>query len=267
LSPTNVTRAIAALEKEVGAPLLIRTTRTVRLSEDGAAFLARARAALADLDEAFEAVGGGQEPRGTLTVTAPVMFGRLHVLPVVESLLRAYPDFRVRLLLIDRVGHLVEEGFDIAIRIGAPPDSALQMVRIGEVRLVFSASPSYLHVHGEPRSLAQLAGHDLIAIENETGAQPTWRLPYERHLLAMTPRLTLNSVDAAIAAATAGLGIVRTLSYQVGEHLADGRLQPVLTQEASPPLPVYLLFQSGRRDTPNIHAFVAAARRQMGANL
>ena len=267
LSPTSVTRVVAALEKSVGAPLLIRTTRTVRLSEDGALFMERCRAALTELDDAFKSVSGGSpEPHGTLVVTAPVVFGRLHVLPIVIELLGAFPDFNVRLLLMDRVVQLVEEGIDLAVRIGAPPDSALHMVKIGEVRRVFSASPTYLRERGEPSRVADLHDHALIAIEDEAGARIDWRPRSDRRKRPVAARLSVNSVDAAISAAVAGLGIVRTLSYQVSEHLSDGRLQPVLAQESSPPLPVSLLFQSGRRNTPNIRAFIAAARRRLGAS-
>src|SRR5918996_2126620 len=130
MSATSVTRVVAALEKSVSAPLLIRTTRTVRLSEDGALFMERCRAALAELDDAFKSVSSsGPEPHGTLVVTAPVVFGRLHVLPTVIELLGTFPGFHVRLLLMDRVAHLVEEGIDLAVRIGAQPDSALYRVK------------------------------------------------------------------------------------------------------------------------------------------
>ena len=268
MSPTSVTRVVAALEKSVGAPLLIRTTRTVRLSEDGALFMERCRAALAELDDAFKSVSGGSpEPQGTLVVTAPVVFGRLHVLPVVIELLQTFPAFHVRLLLMDRAAHLVEEGIDLAVRIGAPSDSALHMVKIGEVRRVFSASPAYLRERGEPSRASDLRDHALIAIEDETGTQIDWRQPLDRRKRPAAARLSVNSVDAAVSAAVAGLGIVRTLSYQVSEHLSDGRLQPVLAKKPSPPLPICLLFQSGRRDTPNIRAFVAAARRRLRLSL
>ena len=267
-SPTTVTRVVAGLEQELGVPLLIRTTRTVRLTEDGAIFLNRCRAALTEIDDAFETVrGGGLEPHGTLVVTAPVMFGRLHILPIVLELLQTYPDFRVRLLLMDRMVHLVEEGIDIAVRIAEPPDSALNMVRIGEVRRVLSASPGYLLQHGKPGRASDLRDHALIAIEDEVGGQLDWRFSEGRRKRMVAARLTVNNVDAAISAAVAGHGIVHTLSYQVADHFAEGRLQQVLVGDPSPAIPICLLFQSGRRNTPNIRGFVAAARRRLGASL
>ena len=263
MSPTTVTRTIAALEANLGAPLLMRTTRSVRLTEDGAIFLERCRAGIAEIDQAFETVrGGGPTPRGTLTVTAPVMFGRLHVLPIITELLSLYPDLQVRLLLLDRVIRLVEEGIDIAVRIADLPDSALHMLRIGQVRWVLSASPHYLMERGEPVTLADLRSHDLIAIEDETDLHRGWRLEDGRRS-GRPPRLSVNSVDAAISAAVAGLGIVKTLSYQITEHVTTGRLQPVLAEDPAPALPISLLFQSGRKDSPNIRAFVEVARRRL----
>jgi DNA-binding transcriptional LysR family regulator len=263
LSPTTVTRTIAALEADLGAPLLVRTTRSVRLTEQGAAFLERCRAGLAEIDGAFESMRGtGLSPRGTLTVTAPVMFGRLHILPVVTELIRQHPGLNVRLLLLDRVVRLVEEGVDVAVRIADLPDSALHMMKIGEVRRVLSASPAYLADRGEPRQMADLRHHQLIMVEDETGAHRADDMDYGRPGRA-TPRLSVNSVQAGIEAAVAGLGIIRTLSYQVAEHVAGGRLQQVLGDATGPALPVSLLFQSGRRNTPNIRAFADLAQARL----
>jgi DNA-binding transcriptional LysR family regulator len=263
LSPTTVTRTIASLEESVGVPLLVRTTRSVRLTEDGAVFLARCRAGIAEIDGAFEAVrGGGQAPHGTLTITAPVMFGRLHVLPVVVELIRSHPGLNVRLLLLDRVARLVEEGIDVAVRIADLPDSALHMLKIGEVRRMLSASPDYLAARGEPLQRADLRHHPLIAIEDEAGTYRTWDAEQSRPGRGI-PRLSVNGVEAGIDAAVAGLGIVRTLSYQVTEHIRAGRLRPILVDPPGPALPVSLLFQSGRRDTPNIRAFADLARERL----
>jgi len=263
MSPTTVTRTVAALETSVGVQLLMRTTRSVRLTDDGAAFLERCQAGIAEIDGAFDAVRGSRSaPQGTLTVTAPVMFGRLHILPVVIEMLRLYPDLQVRLLLLDRVVRMVEEGIDIAIRIADLPDSSLHMLRIGEVRRVLSASPAYLAERGEPAALADLRHHDLIAVEDEVGPQRGWGV--EGHRSWKSPRLSVNSVDAAIVAAVSGLGVVRTLSYQISEHVAAGRLQQVLPDDLAPSVPVSLLFQSGRRDRPNIRTFSEVAQRQLG---
>jgi DNA-binding transcriptional LysR family regulator len=263
LSPTTVTRTIAALEASLGVQLLMRTTRTVRLTEEGATFLERCRLGLAEIDQAFDTARVGSTPRGTLTVTAPVMFGRLHILPIVVELIALYPELNVRLLLLDRVVRLVEEGVDIAVRIADLPDSALHMLRIGEVRRVLSASPAYLQRRGMPERLSELRDHDLIAIEDENGPHRGWGLSEARGAQRV-PRLTVNSIDAAVSAAVAGLGIVRTLSYQVSEHILAGRLHRVLATDPAPALPVSLLFQGDRSDRPNVRAFTDIARRRAG---
>ena len=263
MSPTTVTRAIAALEASLGVSLLMRTTRSVRLTDDGAIFLERCRAGIAEIDQAFETVrGGALAPGGTLTVTAPVMFGRLHILPIVLEMLALYPDLQVRLLLLDRVVRLVEEGVDIAVRVADLSDSSMHMLRIGQVRRILSASPAYLEKRGEPATLSDLRNHDLIAIEDEAGPHRGWGIKGERGS-ERTSRLSVNHVDTAISAAVAGLGIVRTLSYQIADHIAAGRLQRVLADEPAPKLPISLLFQSGRKDRPNIRAFAELARRRL----
>ena len=262
MTPSAVTRAIAALEESLGVSLLMRTTRSVRLSEEGVAFLERCRVGIAGIDEAFEIVrGGGKNPAGTLTVTAPVMFGRLHILPVVLEMLALYPELKVRLLLLDRAVQLVEEGVDIAVRIADLPDSSMHMLRIGEVRRVLSASPSYLTAQGEPVTPADLRQHDLIAIEDEVGPLRGRGVAYAGRT-GPSPRLSVNSVDAAIAAAVAGLGIVQTLSYQIADYLAVGALRQLSAGDPAPALPISLLFQSGGRDRPNIRAFVELARQR-----
>ncbi|WP_010164518.1 LysR family transcriptional regulator [Sphingomonas sp. PAMC 26617] len=262
LSPTTVTRTIAALEESLGVQLLMRTTRSVRLTEDGTTFLERARAGIAEIDGAFDAVRGSkQAPRGLLTVTAPVMFGRLHILPVVAEMLRLYPDLQVRLFLLDRVVRLVEEGVDIAVRIADLPDSALHRRVIGDVRAVLSASPAYLEGRGVPATLADLRHHEVIALEDELG--PHRGRAGQSGRRGEIPRLSVNSVDAAIAAAVSGFGIVRTLSYQVADHIAAGRLRTILAGDPAPSVPVSLLFQSGRSDRPNIRAFSEVARRML----
>lgn len=263
MSPTTVTRTIAALEVSLGVQLLMRTTRSVRLTDEGALFLERCRIGIAEIDQAIDIVRGGQStPRGTLTVTAPVMFGRLHVMPVVVELLRLYPDLQVRLLLLDRVVRLVDEGIDVAIRIADLPDSSLHMLRIGQVRRVLSASPTYLATRGRPTSLSDLRDHDVIWVEDEAGPHRGWGLDDVRRS-GRPARLSVNNVGAAVSAAVAGLGVVRTLSYQITDDVAAGRLERLLTDDAAPALPISLLFQSGRKDHPNVRAFVEAAKRHL----
>lgn len=262
MSPTTVSRAIAALEADLGVQLLRRTTRSVRLTDEGAHFLARCQAGVAEIDGAFDTARCGRsKPRGTLTVTAPVMFGRLYILPVVVELLQLYPDLHVRLLLLDRVVRLVEEGVDVAVRIADLPDSSLHMLRVGEVRRVFSASPTYLAVRGKPTSLTDLRDHDVILIEDEGGPHRGWGLDAVRRS-GRSARLSVNNMDAAISAAVAGLGVVRTLSYQVIDDVVAGRLERLLLDEATPALPISLLFQSGRKNHPNVRAFIEVVERQ-----
>lgn len=267
MSPATVTRAIAALEAGLGVQLLMRTTRSVRLTDEGALFLERCRAGIAEIDQAFDSVREGHlTPRGTLTVTAPVMFGRMHILPVVTELLQRYPDLHVRLLLLDRVVRLVEEGVDIAVRIAELPDSSLHMLRIGQVQRVLSASPAYLKARGRPASLEELREHDTIRVEDETGPHRGWGLDAVRRI-GHSARLSVNNVEAAIAAAVSGLGVVRTLSYQIADEVAAGRLELLLPHDATPALPISLLFQSGRKDHPNVRAFIEIAKRQLQETL
>lgn len=264
LSATTVTRMIAELEEDAGTPLLVRTTRTVRMTEDGAIFLRRCRTAIAELDEAFATVrGGSRDPHGTLTVTAPVMFGRLHILPIVVELLGLHPRLHVRLLLVDRVTNMAEEAIDVAVRIGNPADSALHMVKVGEINRVFCASPGYIGTHGQPAHFADLGSHAMIDIADERGISGEWQVPRSLAQHRAATRLTVNSVEAGIAAAAAGLGIVRALSYQVADRIADGTLAPIMTAEPAQAMPVSLMFQSERRDTPNIRAFLTLARERL----
>lgn len=260
MSPTTVSRAIAALGAELGVQLLRRTTRSVRLTDEGADFLVRCQSGIADIDLAFDTARTGRSaPRGTLTVTAPVMFGRLHVLPIVLELLRQHPDLQVRLLLLDRLVRMVDEGVDVAVRIADLPDSSLHMLRVGEVRRVFSASPSYLAVRGRPALLTDLRDHDVIWVEDETTPHRGWGQEAVKRSGRST-RLLVNNMDAAIAAAAAGLGVVRTLSYQISEYVAENKLERVLTDDATPALPISLLFQSGRKGHPNVRAFIEIAK-------
>lgn len=263
LSPTTVSRAISALEGELGVQLLLRTTRSVRLTDEGAEFLARCKSGIADIDLAFDTVRIGQStPRGTLTITAPVMFGRQHVLPVVVELLQLYPSLQIKLLLLDRVVNLVDEGVDMAVRIANLPDSSLHMLRLGEVRRVFSASPDYIARKGKPSSMDDLHHHDLIWLEDESGPNSGWGLEAQRRY-GHGVRISVNNMDAAVSAAVTGLGVVRTLSYQVAREIASGKLERVVVGDVAPALPISLLFHSGRKNHPNVRAFIEVAKRQL----
>lgn len=261
VSPQAVTRAIAGLEARLGVPLFQRTTRSVRLTEEGAAFLERARGVLADLRDAeLAAAGSAAEPQGTLKVTAPVVFGRLHVVPLLARLLAVHPRLRAELVLVDRVVHLVEEGIDAAVRVGTLADSALRAIKLGEVRRVLVASPAYLEANGTPETVDDLRRHGVVAF---TGVSPTdeWRFgPDGRTAATVRPRLVVNTAAAAIAAALEGVGVARVLSYQVGAEVASGRLVELLAGHAPSALPVNLLFQAARAASPPLRVLLGAAK-------
>lgn len=258
VSPPVVTRAVAALEDRLGVRLLTRTTRLVRLTDAGGRYLEDCRRILADLDEADESAAGvNAAPRGLLSLTAPVLFGRLYVLPVVGAYLRRYPEVHVNAMFLDRIVNLVDEGLDVAIRIGELPDSSLQAVKVGQVRQVVCAAPDYLADRGTPMHPAELKRHTVIAA---TGITPTadWKFTDGGIAISVkvTPRLNVNTNDGAIAAASAGLGLTRVLSYQAAPQLSSGALQIVLADYEPPPLPIHVVHREGRRPSAKARAFV-----------
>ncbi|MBS1063665.1 LysR family transcriptional regulator [Gluconobacter wancherniae] len=262
LSPTTVTRTIKNLEAVLGVSLFSRTTRSVRLTTEGADFLARCRAAIVDLDDAITvAQGAATVPRGELSITAPVVFGRLHILPVITELLKAWPQLNIRLFLTDRVVHLVEEGIDLAIRIAPPQDSALKMQKIGEVQKIFVASPAYLKKHGEPQVFEDLATHSLIEVNEYAAGYSEWRQGGKSGFsIRVSPRLFVNSVDAALTAAIEDLGIVTALSYQTHQFVENGQLRRILTDTPVSVLPVFILFPVKERQSVNVRTFVSAMK-------
>jgi DNA-binding transcriptional LysR family regulator len=261
ISPTAASRAIAMLEQSLGAVLLRRTTRSVRLTEEGAAYLQHCRAALGELDDAALALRGDTAaPSGMLVLTAPVSFGRRHILPIVAGLLQKHPALRVELTMIDRIVRLVDEGVDVAVRIGDLSDSSLHALKIAEVRRVIVASPAYLKARGLPRTVSALHGHTLLSF-TEIDRSQEWRFgPNGKTAIRVEPQLTLNTADAAIAAAVAGLGIVRLLSYQVIDAVAAGELVTLFDDLAPPPIPVHLVYQASRRTSTNVRVLIEAAR-------
>lgn len=261
LSAPAVTRALAALEKSLGCRLLERTTRRVRLTEQGARYFEDCRRILSDLREAEEWLSGDQAaPRGVLALTAPVMFGQLFVMPVVRDYLDAYPAMQARAALLDRVVNLLEEGHDVALRIGELPDSGLIALKVGEVRRVVCASPEYLERQGVPQNPADLTEHRLVRSESASGR--SWR--FEGFSLR-TAALTVNTNQAALDAAVAGWGMARLLSYQVAAPLAEGKLRLVLRDYEPPAWPIHVLHHPGPRLAPKVRLFVdllAARLRQ-----
>ncbi|MGI9512415.1 MAG: LysR family transcriptional regulator [Anderseniella sp.] len=258
ISPPAVTRTVSMLEDDLGTPLFVRTTRSVRLTESGERFLEDARRILLELEEAQDAaVGTHAAPRGQLHVTAPVLFGRMYVTPVLSDFLNLHPQLSARTLFVDRVVNLVDEGQDVAIRIGPLPDSSLIAVRCGTVRQLTVASPDYLAKHGLPGIPESLTGHQII---QATGTTPgnDWRFQHKDKSISvrLEPRVSMNTNDAVIELLLRGGGISRLLSYQVAPHLADGRLQVVLEAFENPPQPVHVVHQEGRLVSSKVRAFV-----------
>jgi DNA-binding transcriptional LysR family regulator len=258
LSPPAVTRAIASLEEQLGVKLLNRTTRTVRTTEAGLRYLEDARRILLEVASADEAAAGiNAEPRGHLAVTAPVLFGRMFVMPGILEYLAHYPDVEVSAVFLDRVVNLLEEGQDVAIRIGELADSSMRALRVGTVRHILCAAPDYLERQGLPQQPDDLLQHTLIASSAGSG-DPHWRFHQGQtdRALRISPRLTTSTNDAAVEAAVGGLGITRLLSYQVAHHLSAGRLKILLENFETPPLPVHIVHREGRHAAVKVRAFI-----------
>ena len=258
---TTVSRHLAALEDLIGVRLITRTTRELALTETGRHYLESCHRILAELDAARLRVAGAQgQPQGELAITAPVAFGRLHVLPIVTAFLKDSPRVTARMLLIDRVVDLIEEGMDISVRIGALPDSSLRATRVGDIRLVTCASPSYLAERGKPSSPRELAEHDCISVTALSRAD-RWIFPGAKapQRIAVRPRLIVNTAEAAIDAAKDGLGIVRVLSYQAETCLADKSLRIILEAFEPEPIPVNLIHREDRLPQAKVQSFIAFA--------
>ena len=253
-SPASITRAVALVEARTRAQLLRRTTRSLKLTPAGERYLAACRAILAAVADA-ERAPADDAPHGTLTVTAPALFGRRFVLPVVEALHARHSALAIELRLLDRVVHLIDEGVDAAVRIGHLPDSALVATRVGEIHRIACASPDYLARRRTPRAPADLRDHDVVAFTGLT-ATPQWTFA-RRHAVRVRPRLAVNTADAALALAAAGHGVTCVLSYQADEYLADGRLRRVLAAYEPPPLPVHVVHPPA--SSAKLRAFVDAA--------
>ncbi|MGR3455851.1 LysR family transcriptional regulator [Pseudooceanicola sp.] len=243
----TVSRRVSELEDRLGTRILDRSPRGLTLTEPGEAYVAACRSILDQVTEA-ELMAGGEfrEPKGLLTLTAPIVFGRLHVLPVLADFLRTYPEVDVRLEQTDRSVSLTEEHVDAAIRIGQLADSALRARRVGAVRRVACASPAYLAARGTPAQPGDLAQHDCITFESLMRAD-RWSFgdgPAERQV-RIRSRMSVTTAEAAIAAAEAGLGITRVLSYQVAEVVRQGRLRIILDAHEPAPWPVHILYRPG----------------------
>jgi len=263
MSPPAVTRFVAALEDSIGARLLTRTTRTVKLTEAGMHYLEDCRRILADMAEAEAAAAGSYAtPTGSLRITAAVMFGHMYVLPILTEFLDRHPAVTGDALFLDRVVNIVDEGIDVAVRIGHLPDSGFSAIRVGEVRHVVCGSPAYFKVHGVPQIPADLAAHRTMT---STGAWMAWRFS-DAPNITVRPRLFTNTVEGALLSAEQGWGLTRVLSYQAAPALAAGRLQRVLADYEEPPIPVHVIHAEGRRASAKVRAFVDFAVEKLRAN-
>ena len=258
MSPSGVTRLIAALEDRLGARLLQRTTRQVALTDVGARYLERVRRILADVEEAEgSAQAERTRPSGRLVVSAPIGFGRLHVSPVMSMYLKRYPEVFGELRLSDRMINLVEDGVDLAVRIGHLPDSSLVARHVGEMRRIVVASSGYLKRYGEPRTPQAIASHETIQFGAMT-ASPDWSFVENGRevRVACTPRFTTNSADAAIQYAEQDGGLTRVLAYQAADAIRGGRLRIVLQKFEQPPLPIHIVYPTSRLLSAKVRTFV-----------
>src|SRR5579871_2218000 len=258
LSPSAITRLVAALEERLGARLLQRTTRSVTLTDAGTRYLERARRILADIEEAERAAESERtRPSGRLVVSAPLGFGRLHVSPVMTAYLKRYAEVSAELRLEDRMISLVEDGVDLAVRIGELADSSLVARHVGEMRRIVVASPAYLKARGEPKRPADIASYDTIQFGSTAGLSD-WRFRDggEEVRIPYAPRFSSNSSDAAINYAEAGGGLTRVLAYQAAASLKAGRLKIVLQKYELPASPIHIVYPTSRLLSAKVRTFI-----------
>lgn len=258
LSASAVTRLIASLENHLGARLLQRTTRSVTLTDVGARYLERARRILGDLEEAEGSVQAERSrPSGRLVVSAPLMFGRLYVGPVMSAYLKQYSEVSAELRLSDRMVNLVDEGIDLAVRIGHLADSSVVARAVGDMRRIVAASPRYLKAHGTPQKPSDIARHETIQFAGNTSLSE-WRFTENGREIRVAgrPRFSTNSTDAAVLHAEQGGGLISVLAYQVAEQLNTGRLRIVLAKYELPPMPIHLVYPTSRLLSAKVRAFI-----------
>jgi DNA-binding transcriptional LysR family regulator len=259
LSAPTVTRALAGLEGHLGARLVVRTTRALRLTEVGEEYLAQARRVLAAVEDAEATVTGRRaRPEGLLSITAPELFGERYIAPLLFEFLDAHPLVTARAIFSNRVVNLIDEGFDVALRIGPLPDSALTATPLGAMRVVWVASPAYLARTRVPREPSDLGGHSLVKLSIEGQEHVAWeRRGREKQARQATrERLLVNKNSVKVAAAVAGQGITRALAYQVDNEVRDGKLRVVLARHEPPPVPVHLVHPEGRAASAKVREFL-----------
>lgn len=259
MSPPAVTRAIAALEDRLGTPLLIRTTRSVTLTDAGTRFLGDAQQIVDDLAAAENAaLGLHASPQGLVRITAPALFGRIYIAPLLGPFLAAHPRLEIETLFVDRVVNLMDEGLDIAIRIGPLPDSSLSAIKVGAVCPVVVAAPSYWQAHDRPTHPKQLQDHSIVQPDAFT---PTGRWAFKQAdgaplTVTVPTRLKVNSNDAVIEIIKSGHGVSRLLTYQVAGCINDGSLEPVLNDFAPASQPIHIMHREGRAASSKVRSLV-----------
>jgi DNA-binding transcriptional LysR family regulator len=265
LSPPAVTRAIAALEDKLKVKLLNRTTRHVRATESGERYLVDARRILNEVQMANEAaVGINAAPRGRLAITAPVLFGKMFVMPAIVEYLQLYPDTEIETVFLDRVVNLLEEGVDVGIRIGQLPDSSLRALKVGSIRHILCASPEYIERKGIPKTPNELTKHDSI-FSRAVNSNSEWHFGHnnQSQKVRLKPRLMVNTNDAALESAKLGFGITRLLSYQVAHLLASGELKILLENYEPAPSPINIVHREGHLASTKVRAFIDLIANQL----
>lgn len=268
ISPPAVTRAVSALEEKLGVKLLNRTTRFVRTTDAGQRYLEDARRILFEVERANEsAVGINGEPKGHLSITAPVIFGQQYVVPCIAEYLNRYPETEVEATFLDRVVNLMEEGFDLGVRIGHLPDSSMRAIKVGTVRMLWLASPEYLNKVGIPQTPESLTQHDII-MTNSSSLMQDWQFDNagKNHTIRLKPRLKVSTNQAAINAAKLDLGIIRTISYQVENELTEGRLKTVLEKYEPPAMPIHIVHREGKFSSSKIRSFIDILAESLKSN-
>lgn len=267
MSPPAITRTISGLEAHLGVVLFHRTTRQIKLTDAGKRYLEDCRRLLSDVAEAEQSVTGAHgTARGRLMITASSRFGYLHVTPLLLDFLERYPEVSVQTLFVDRVVNVIEEGFDVAVRIGEMPDSSLTAIRVGSVRRIVCAAPEYLKNRGLPQTPADIKQHDIVQFTS-LAAKAEWHFNAAAGeiIVPFSTRLTVNSAEVAIAAAVAGKGLTMVLSYMVVPEIMSGKLKVVLAEYENPALPVHVVYQEGRKAAAKVRAFVDFAVERLRA--
>lgn len=268
MSPPAVTRLVAQLEEQLGVKLLVRTTRSVKPTTAGLEYAEHSRRILDDIEAANAAVSGlSSKPAGMLRITAPILFGQMFVTPSIIRYLKKFPEVDVDAVFLDRVVNMMEEGLDVAVRIGHLPDSTMRAVRVGQVRVITCASPEYLSENGMPQSPEDLAEHTLLS-SGALNPNREWRFQQngKERTLRVEPRLASSSNGAVIEAVRAGFGIARLISYQVAPCLQDGSIKTVLEAYQMPAMPVHILHREGRLTSAKVRRFIDMLAKDLKAD-